>query len=203
MYPRWDEAYRHANRTLPSSNSFQHPSLFIEKQTASGAIGHCVICEKDLATYIDRKAHYKNAKHQMRVSIVYAMQQSEIAMHCAMLQNRMDAEMPDGNSHIPAQLEMYRILLNCHPGDGVMYYPEVLAKKSTAMIDEYTLKLRMGLLELAVWKAICLLHMVATPSQDYHTLQDWCRNGWKVNKAAMRNSNEIGIILRAVLLFMR
>jgi hypothetical protein len=51
------------------------------------------------------------------------------------------------------QLDMYWILLNCHPSAGVQWFPEVLTEQSTAMVDEYVHKQRMGLLELAVWKS--------------------------------------------------
>jgi hypothetical protein len=197
----WDEAYRHAHRTLPTYNCYQHPLLFTEKDTANAAVSRCVLCEKDLATDLDRDAHCNDEKHKLRVDILYGLQQNTIAMHCAMLQNRMDDEMPDRNSQIPVQLHMFWTLLNCHPSVGVQWFPEVLTEQSTAMIDEYLHKQRMGLLELAVWKAMCLLHMVVTPTRDYHTLQDWCRCGWKANKSAKRNSNEIGIIVRAVLPF--
>jgi hypothetical protein len=199
----WDKAYRHANRKLPNHDSYQHPSLFTF--AANGAVSHCVLCAKDLATDLDREGHCEKKEHRLRVRAVHALQQSDIAMHCAMLQNRMDAEMPDRNSHVPMQLEMYWILLNYHPMEGFEWFSKVIAKKATAMVDEYALKQRMWLLELAVWKALCLIRMpfaseATTP--DYHMLQDWCRHGWKVNKSATRNSNEIGIILRAVLPFM-
>jgi hypothetical protein len=193
----WDKAYRHAHRALPSYNSYQHPSLFEGN--------HCVLCEKDLATDVDRNAHCHDVKHRGRVVVLFGLQKSEIAMHCAMLQKRMDAEIPDRISHIPMQLDMYWILLNCHPSAGVQWLPEALTKQSTAMVDEYVHKQRMGLLELAVWKAICLVRMQWSPggtTLDYYAMQDCWRHGWKANKSATRNSNEIGIILQAVLPFM-
>jgi hypothetical protein len=201
VYARWDEAYRHAHRTLPSYNCYRHPILFLEKHTANGAVSRCVLCEKDLATHLDRDAHCNDEEHKHRVNIVDGLQQNMIAMHCAMLQNRMDDEMPDRHSQIPVQLDMFWTLLNCHPSKQVLWYPKILTNEASAMIDGNILKRRMCLLELAVWKAMCLLHMVVTPTGDYHALQDWCRCGWKANKSAKRNSNEIGIIVRAVLPF--
>jgi hypothetical protein len=105
--------YRHAHRTLPSHDSYRHPPLFIER--ANGAGSYCVLCKKDLLTVSDRNAHCQEQGHEISVRALHGMQQSEIAVHCAMLQNRMDIEMPDSKSHIPVQLEMYWILLNCHP----------------------------------------------------------------------------------------
>jgi hypothetical protein len=190
-FAMWDKAYRHAHRALPSYISYQHPSLFEGN--------HCVLCEKDLETDVDRNAHCHDVKHRGRVGALFGLQKSKVAMQCAMLQNRLDAEMPDRNSHLPVRLEMYWILLNCHPSASVRWFPEVLTDQSTAMIDEYLHKQRMGLLELAVWKATCLVRMQWSPGG---TTEDCWRHGWKVNKSATRNSNEIGIILRAVLPFM-
>jgi hypothetical protein len=108
----------------------------------------------------DRDAHCKENGHKLSVGAVYALQQSEIAMHCAMLQNRMDVEMPDRNSQISVQLEMYWGLLNCQPiMKDANWFPKVVAKEATAMVDEYALKVRMALLELAGWKKMCLIRM--------------------------------------------
>jgi hypothetical protein len=188
--------YRHAHRTLPSQDSYQHPPLFTER--ANGAGSYCVLCEKDLLAASDRDAHCQEKGHQLSVAALHGMQQSEIAMHCAMLQNRMDAEMMDRYSQIPVQL-------HCHPLKDLVWLPKVLTKKATAMVDEHALQVRMSLLELAVWKKMCLIHMPPPPAAstlDYYVLMDWCQNGWKVNKKEMRNANEIGIILRLVLPFM-
>jgi hypothetical protein len=188
---------------IPSYDSYQHPSLFIEKHSTIGVVRHCVLCEKDLATDADRDAHYDGKAHKQHVSALYGMQQSQVAMHCATLQERMDIEMPDRTTHIPIQLKMYWILLNCHPMTvNRVWCPEILTAQATAMIDEYVLKQSMWLLELAVWKAMCMLSSSGATTLDYYTVQAWLHHGWKVNKSAMRNSNEIGIILRAVLPFM-
>jgi hypothetical protein len=196
--------YRHAHRAaLPSHDSFQHPSLFIERANGTGSYG--VLCEMDLLTASDRDAHCQETWYEISVRKLHGMQQSEIAMHCAMLQNRMDVKMPDRKSHIPVQLEMYWTLLNCHPMKDATWLLQVVAKDATAMVDEHALKVRMALLELAVWKTMCLIHLPPPPAAstlDYYVLMDWCQNGWKVNKKGMRNTNEIGIILRLVLPFM-
>jgi hypothetical protein len=152
----------------------------------------------DLATDRDQDDHCKEDTHQCRVKMLYGLQQSVLAMHCAMVQNRMDAEMPDPSSRIPIQLEMYWGLLNCHKANGLSWRP---TGEATAMVDEYVLKQRMSLLELAAWKAMCLVSSAGATTPDCSRGQDWRRHGWKVNKSATRNSNEIGIILRTVLPF--
>jgi hypothetical protein len=202
-YARWDKAYRHVHRTLPSLRSYRYPSLFNEKESANGSVSHCVLCLTDLATDLDRDAHCEEDQHKHRVNLLYALQQNKIAVHCAMLQNRMDAEIPDRNYQIPVQLDMYWTLLNCHPTLLVQFFPEALTDEATTMIDQCALKVQMSLLQLAAWKATCMVSSAGAATLDYFTVQDWLRRGWKVNKSATRNSNEIGIILRAVLPFMR
>jgi hypothetical protein len=56
------------------------------------------------------------------------------------------------------------------------------------------------LLELAIWKAICILHP-SEPSTDYYFWKKWMERGWKINKRTMRRSRDISIVMENVLPF--
>jgi hypothetical protein len=58
---------------------------------------------------------------------------------------------------------------------------------------------RVALLELAVWKATCLAQM---PVTGYHAAQEWIMGGWKKMKLEQRRSNDITVVVTAVLPFL-
>jgi hypothetical protein len=58
---------------------------------------------------------------------------------------------------------------------------------------------RVSLLELAVWKAVC----IATKDNGcHHSWQEWLGEGWKAAKPETRSAREIGIVIESVLPFL-
>jgi hypothetical protein len=62
---------------------------------------------------------------------------------------------------------------------------------------------RLVLVELAVYKALCLLDMVqhnsTTNNLDYYKVQQWCASGWKTRKHVHCKSSQAQIVVRSVL----
>lgn len=67
-------------------------------------------------------------------------------------------------------------------------------------LSRYEYMERVALLELSVWKAVCLAQMPLVA--DYYAAQHWCQSGWKNLKAVQRKSNAISIIVSTVLPFL-
>ena len=59
-----------------------------------------------------------------------------------------------------------------------------------------------ALLELAVWKAICLVEMPPEACGDYYAAKAWLDSGWKILKPAQRQSNAVDIVLSRVVPFL-
>jgi hypothetical protein len=57
------------------------------------------------------------------------------------------------------------------------------------------------LLELAVWKSMCIMHIPGNLS-DAFAWSDWHRAGWKIRKSEVRNSNSINVVVTAVIPFL-
>jgi hypothetical protein len=61
---------------------------------------------------------------------------------------------------------------------------------------------RISLLELAAWKAACVLDMEQKEGQMMYNLLEWIRYGWKQNKTKMRHSNATHVIVENVVSFL-
>jgi len=61
------------------------------------------------------------------------------------------------------------------------------------------------LLELAVWKVVCMTITPTLPTASHDPLfwREWFHDGWKTHKETARKSNKIGIIIRSVLPFIK
>jgi hypothetical protein len=66
-------------------------------------------------------------------------------------------------------------------------------------LDSLEQKERLSLLELAVWKALCLVDMPAMTV--YVEAMEWHAYKWQSNKSKYRRSNASAVIVAAVLLF--
>jgi hypothetical protein len=72
-------------------------------------------------------------------------------------------------------------------------------QEANELVDEYEDMERSVLLELAVWKAMCIATFQSKPeSQSLHDLLDWMRHGWKDAKSKTQGCSEIEIITDAV-----
>ena len=70
------------------------------------------------------------------------------------------------------------------------------------ILNKYEHWERIALLELAVWKAICLVKMPAEACTDYYAAKKWLDSGWKTLKSAQRQSNAVDIVLSRVVPFL-
>lgn len=61
---------------------------------------------------------------------------------------------------------------------------------------------RLCLIELAVWKATCLIHMPKLKNNDYLDFLQWSTHGWKAIKAAHKGDARIDIVIQSVAPFM-
>jgi hypothetical protein len=85
------------------------------------------------------------------------------------------------------------------------------------LLDEYVFLEQVSLLELAVWKAACIMQLdeeddeksefaADEPKPKRRTLLEvleWMNTGWKSQKAKTRSSNSIEVIMVAVLPFLK
>jgi hypothetical protein len=69
-----------------------------------------------------------------------------------------------------------------------------------AILGRLEQKERLSLLELAIWKALCLLDMPAMT--DYMEARQWHTYKWQSNKSKYQRSNASAVIVAAVLLFL-
>jgi hypothetical protein len=78
-------------------------------------------------------------------------------------------------------------------------------KEAIALLLKYETMEEISLLELAVWKAMCLATITSKPnaSLGYYEWLEWTRHGWKCAKNDTRRSNAIGIVISSVLPFMK
>jgi hypothetical protein len=189
------QVHRHVHIPLPSALNrnycYDHPSLFTEIK--------CRLCETTLRQEHIAQ-HCNQALHKLFVAQLQWVQGDSTTAKCALLQQRLDS-LPDKAFHAQVQCKLYWTMFNRSSSQDGKLLQEV-----ESLVAEHEVKERRCLLELAAWKAACL----ANPSSDsiistcnnYHSWQDWSRNGWKGNKKAMRNSNGIGIIVQYVSLFL-
>jgi hypothetical protein len=71
---------------------------------------------------------------------------------------------------------------------------------SEKLLLKYEHKERVSLLEMAVWKASCV--MDKSEELTYYAMLDWKSRGWKESKDKMRSCNAIEVIVRSVLPFL-
>jgi hypothetical protein len=69
------------------------------------------------------------------------------------------------------------------------------------ILNQLEEKERLSLLELAIWKALCLLDMPVMT--DYYETTQWQSCNWHSVKARNKRSNASAIIVAAVLPFLR
>jgi hypothetical protein len=63
------------------------------------------------------------------------------------------------------------------------------------------LKECLGALELAIWKAMCLVQAPPIAVADLHLWVEWCRLGWKVHNGPVRHRSSLAIIMSSVIPF--
>jgi len=93
----------------------------------------------------------------------------------------------------------FQYVVNIRRDDGAR---QELLKQATRLIQEYKRKEPFVLLELALWKAACLLHRPTDADhwfmRDVTSFLAWSKDGWKVNKGSTRSQLLIDTVMRNV-----
>jgi hypothetical protein len=188
-------AYRHIHQ---DANSF-----FSQVPSADGIRYKCEICDVQLSSWGVRKRHEKDETHQDRMLQIIDMQENGLINECAKLQCRLDG-LSDQTTVAELERKLYRVLL-LHGGstgwpDAVDDHLTEVDHRITDCEQAESLRIRMLLLQLAAWKAMCLGNpsKASEPKMTYHEWHFWSKQGWKARKQDMKDVNEIGIIVRAV-----
>jgi hypothetical protein len=119
------------------------------------------------------------------------------------LQHRID-ELSVRSWQLEVQSHLYPLLLNQHSIDDSETLWQMRSAK--AALFKYERREAIALLELAVWKAVCLVNDdddddQMTKRKGYLSWKVWSTVGWKESKGALHNTNAVGIIVMAVLPF--
>jgi hypothetical protein len=69
-----------------------------------------------------------------------------------------------------------------------------------ALVDKFEKMEQLSLLELAIWKAACI--MEKTEELTYYEMLEWKSRGWKESKSKMRRSNAIDVIIQNTMPFL-
>jgi hypothetical protein len=99
---------------------------------------------------------------------------------------------------LPAWKDALRADLFCYLTSD--HQTDLLVKAERTLMKYEQLE-RLVLLQLAIWKAECLMQMPDTEI-GYSKAVDWMKSGWKALKVEMRGSNAIGTVLSLVHPFM-
>lgn len=75
-------------------------------------------------------------------------------------------------------------------------------REAKSLTDKFQHRDRVSLLELMSWKVVCIMQCPNKDITDYLAWLDWSRHGWKQEKAAMRHSNVVHVIVSSVLPFL-
>lgn len=71
-----------------------------------------------------------------------------------------------------------------------------------SVLSHYELIEATILLELTLWKAVCLLDMPEETGKGYLEVLAWHSGGWKVKKQGLRRCSSIGAVIRGVVPFL-
>ena len=90
-----------------------------------------------------------------------------------------------------------------------VYHPEKNPYEKTALLKQAERAIQQTkrnepyvLLELALWKAACILHPPEGRIRDATSFFTWASGGWKANKGAMRHDAMIGSVIENVMPFL-
>jgi hypothetical protein len=192
------EAYKHAFR-LVWADSNRHESFITHVPNGSTSLYRCELCDESLrGNRVDE--HCARSAHHNRVEQIRALQCDYMTHTCAMLRHRSD-QLGLKAWQMDVESKLFWTLLNRRFED-----PGTALVSATALLEKYEQRERISLLELAAWKATCILHPELRPAgikrKGYLAWLDWARNGWKENKATLHNANEISIIVTSIMPFL-
>jgi hypothetical protein len=159
----------------------------------------CRLCDR---TYYGRRnaATHLEGRHHFQQAQAAAVWRRETANHWENAVLPLEARI-EGLCHQPWRDEMYSLLYRdtFKKRDNNQNYYDT----ATTKIVEYEHADRIALLELAAWKAVCILNP-PNPSilKTYHSWKAWESKGWKSIKETVSDANEIGIVVQRVLPFL-
>jgi hypothetical protein len=192
------EAYKHAFRMIWADND-RHESFITHVSNGSTSLYRCELCDESFrGDRVDE--HCCTSAHNNRVHQIRVLQRDFVTHECAMLRHRAD-KLGLKAWQMDVESKLFSTLLN-----RGFEEPETALCSAAALLEKYEQRERSSLLELAAWKATCILHPELRPAaikrKGYLAWLDWARNGWKENKAVLRNANEISIIVTSILPFL-
>jgi hypothetical protein len=192
--------YKHVFR-LVAADSNQYESFATYPSNGSTSLYRCELCDESMrGDCIDTHCCIKARDHRLNQWHVFTRHPP--ARACAELQHRAD-QLGLRAWRADVESKLFWILLNAANDRGGFQ----MIPSARALVEKYERRERMALLELAVWKAVCILHPercdIAVKRKGYLAQQNWARHEWREHKAALRTANEIDIVITCVLPFLR
>ena len=187
----------------PSNNdatTYTSP-LFRAKGPYSGLF-ECLVCkdpnnsvETVWLTYQAKQEHCKDSLHLIKLERAKKLRQRACGKLCCaqLLSQKMDTV----GAPVSLRADLARYLFNptlAGPSDST------LVRKMKAQLDQIERNEPTTLLELAVWKAACLISDSAP--KDHYGLRNWWNHGWKAGKASCRRHALIEVVLSNVMPFL-
>lgn len=200
-------AHEHLFRRVPAvirGGICRHESFITPHyDIVTGLSYTCEICKEVTMKECEVDSHCAQNPHVSRVHQIQRMQQNPSVVQMAALQHRIE-KLGLCAWQYEVQSKLYWILLydGASNNDGTIAAAvdcDVLMYDAETLLLKFEYRERLALLELAVWKAVCIaISENASEQKDYHSWQNWVREGWKENKITMRDANEIGITVASV-----
>ena len=136
-----------------------------------------------------------------RVVAIQCMQKNPVVVHCAAFEVRIvQLGLLAWQHHVKSDL----FWLFLYGGIGDVQFNAKTTAAVETLLRKYEQMERISLLEQAIWKAVCCIAIPdnAVAKNDYHSWQEWARNGWKSGKSTKYKANETGIIITSVMPFL-
>jgi hypothetical protein len=192
------QAYKHIH--CVASKKRHESFISYRKYGSNNSWYKCELCAVTVYTDNAMDVHCYSREHENRLGLVLNVQNNEVALQCAQLQHRID-RLSARSWQLEVQSRLYPLLLNQTKTHNSETKGQM--RSAEAALLKYERRETVALLELAVWKALCMVnddHL--TKRKDYLSWKVWSTVGWKENKNALQNANDIGIIFMAVLPFL-
>jgi hypothetical protein len=194
------EAHKHLLCTIPSPKTDQvggwepcrHESFVKVDSRTVPANYTCLLCDVTREEPVFT-AHCQDREHIRRALDIRRIQENKVAVQCAELLLRVD--------QLGLQAWRTEMFARMYQASSDSSVKRKRIKAAKALLCKFERIERISLLELAVWKAVCLA-IKYDGCYMYHSWQEWIREEWKSSKHKVRNANEITIIIMSVLPFL-